>query len=335
MPEVEREKDTAWFPAWGLVMKKLLLSTAVLALTANAALAADLPTRKAPAFAPPPPMWTGFYAGLNAGYNFGTNSNVKSYAVGSDVWAGNYTGSDGNNGKIVAPLSVANTAGPALSGNNPMNMTGFIGGGQIGYNYQFGSNIVIGLEADIQGSGYRGTSQGTGASSAAVTVTDFFGAAVDASNNSVGRTTVNAGSDWLGTVRGRLGYLVTPSLLAYATGGLTYGGIYANVGQVAFSSLGLTNGSTANYTFAGGRSSSQNSVGWNVGGGFEWMFLPNWSLKGEGIYWNLGNLNIPSAALAAAPNAPLEPLATIGNVRVNYQGVIARAGINYHFNLSW
>src|SRR5512136_1899719 len=66
-------------------MKKLLLSAAVIALSAGAALAADLPSRKAPPMLPPPPppppMWTGFYAGLNAGYNFGTNSNIQSIAA--------------------------------------------------------------------------------------------------------------------------------------------------------------------------------------------------------------------------------------------------------------
>jgi outer membrane immunogenic protein len=63
-------------------MNKFLISTAVLALTVSASLAADLPSRKGPPVLPPPPppppLWTGFYAGLNAGYNFGTNSNVQS-----------------------------------------------------------------------------------------------------------------------------------------------------------------------------------------------------------------------------------------------------------------
>lgn len=321
-------------------MKRILFSTTVLALTVGSAIAADLHSHKVEPL-PLPPMWTGFYAGLNAGYNFGTNSNAQSSALGSDVWAGNYTGSDANNGKVTLPLYVANTAGPALSGNKPFNMSGFIGGGQLGYNYQFRPNIVFGLEADIQGSGYRGASQGSFVSSAAVSVQNYFDKPAEASNNSIGRTTIDAGSSWLGTVRGRLGYLFRPNLLGYATGGLTYGGVYANVRQAAFSSVNFSttgdrfsessSASLVNYTFVGGGSRSQTSVGWNVGGGLEWMFAPNWSLKGEGIYWNLGNLNIPTTTVAVAPNSSLEPLGTIGNVRVNYQGVIARAGINYHF----
>ena len=50
------------------------------------------------------------------------------------------------------------------------------------------------------------------------------------------RTSVNAGVDWLGTVRGRVGYLFTPTMLVYATGGLTYGGVYANVNNYAVAS---------------------------------------------------------------------------------------------------
>jgi outer membrane immunogenic protein len=68
------------------------------------------------------------------------------------------------------------------------------------------------------------------------------------------------------------------------------------------------------------------------------MFMPNWSIKAEGIYWNMGNMNVPTATFAAAPTSstsspfPTGPLMSVGGVRVNYQGVIARAGVNYHFN---
>lgn len=290
-------------------------------------------------------MWSGFYAGLNAGYNFGANSDIQSYALGSDVWAGEYTGSDASNGKVIVPLYVPNTAGQSLSGSKPMSMSGFIGGGQIGYNYQFGSNIVLGLEADIQGTGYRGASHASGVGAALVSVANYYGNAATASSATTSHTTIDSGSSWLGTVRGRLGYLLIPTLLVYATGGVTYGGVYANIGQSVFSSVsfnntepppfGLSSSSMLNYTFAGGGSKSQTSIGWNVGGGLEWMFAPSWSLKAEGVYWTLGNLNVPTATIAPAPNSTLGTLATIGNVRLNYQGVLARAGINYHFSLGW
>ena len=67
----------------GFSMKNALLASVATLATVSAcsAFAADLPSRKAPAYVPPTPMWTGFYAGLNAGYNFGTNQNVDGQNV--------------------------------------------------------------------------------------------------------------------------------------------------------------------------------------------------------------------------------------------------------------
>ena len=103
-------------------MKKLLLATVAVFGFAGAAAAADLPSR----YAPPPMVaavplftWTGFYVGVNAGYGWNTNDNNTFIDPVLGVVSGG--GSDG----------------------------GFVGGGQIGYNYQFGQ-FVIGLETDIQ-----------------------------------------------------------------------------------------------------------------------------------------------------------------------------------------
>jgi outer membrane immunogenic protein len=59
-------------------MKKLILTTASLLTFAASASAADLPTKKAPPVAPPAPMWTGFYAGLNIGGGWGANGGNSS-----------------------------------------------------------------------------------------------------------------------------------------------------------------------------------------------------------------------------------------------------------------
>jgi outer membrane immunogenic protein len=355
-------------------MKTLLLASTLLAsIAAGSAFAADLPSRKAPMLPPPPPppMWTGFYAGLNAGYGFGTNSNVQALALGQDATVSTLYRGVVDSQPIYLPAadaaatyypSLPTGAGLAQSGSFANTQSGFIGGGQVGYNYQWGANFVVGLEADMQGTGIRGRSHGVGVGGASTTnpllCFDGEGCSGNITHNatSIGSTTVNAGVDWIGTVRGRLGYLFTPTMLVYATGGLTYGGVYANVQNYAVTSLSaqVSNdvkipaldafpmglGGGTNHTFYGGGSRSQTLVGWNVGGGLEWMFMPNWSLKAEGIYWNMGNMNVPTASFAAAPvsvnwSSPLSannPLATVGNVRVNYQGVIARMGINYHFN---
>jgi outer membrane immunogenic protein len=109
-------------------------------------------------------------------------------------------------------------------GSDRNTQSGFIGGGQIGYNYQYGSSIVIGVEADIQGAGIRGTTTGSGASQS-VLQTPLVGAPnAGTITSGVSAVAVQGGVDWLGTVRGRLGYLVTPTLLLYGSGGLAYTG---------------------------------------------------------------------------------------------------------------
>jgi outer membrane immunogenic protein len=315
-------------------MKKLLLSAAVLAISAGAALAADLPSRKGPPVLPPPPppppLWTGFYAGLNAGYGFGTNDNTQSISAAYLPYDGKYatlTRPLGNTDSfIVRPIydqyyytAISSLgAGLALSGVGRTDQNGFIGGGQVGYNWQWGSNFVLGLEADIQGTGIRGSSHtaGVGADSAAVNQFYKFGdlhRQTNIDSTAWGATRVNAGVDWMGTVRGRLGYLFTPTMLVYATGGLTYVGVYANFNNYAVSSSSITeyhykksgtdvwNDGGFSHTFIGGGNKSQTLVGWNVGGGLEWMFMPSWSLKAEAIYWNMGNMNVPTAGFAVAP----------------------------------
>jgi outer membrane immunogenic protein len=83
-------------------------------------------------------------------------------------------------------------------------------------------------------------------------------------------------------------------------------------------------------------------VGWNVGGGFEWMFMPNWSVKSEALYWNLGKLGVTTGASAGAAQFPLgiegfdetavlNPAVLSGRHSVSFQGVIIRAGLNSHF----
>jgi outer membrane immunogenic protein len=314
-------------------MKKILLASVATLATVSAfsAFAADLPSRKAaPVYAPPPPMWTGFYAGLNAGYNFGTNNNSGAALSGLGGATAYEAGKQLNN-------NTGYIAGLAMSGLSNMTQSGFIGGGQVGYNYQYGTNLVIGIEADIQGAGIRGSGRTAGAAIGPAFKSDYT-----YYPQSSGSTTVNAGVDWLGTVRGRIGYLVTPTMLLYGTGGLAYGGVHANVSSYAnMTHIYLSKGTTRDdaysfrQTFAGNSNQSQTLVGWTAGGGVEWMFMPNLSLKAEALYWNLGNMNVQTYALAPDTISRYNvatAAAALGATRVNYQGVAARAGINYHFN---
>src|SRR5271157_379979 len=177
-----------------------LMGAAAAALTAAgvvAAYAADLPTRKeapVPVFVPPPFTWTGFYIGANAGGVWSSGSaTTTGYAAGFPVLAVSWpTGSNG--------------------GGN----TGFIGGGQAGYNWQTGA-FVLGVETDFDGSSLSRSHSVIGpgfVDPVLVTRNDFL--------------TANGSQrlDWLGSTRARVGFVATPDnrLMFYGTGGFAYGG---------------------------------------------------------------------------------------------------------------
>jgi outer membrane immunogenic protein len=184
-------------------------------------------------------------------------------------------------------------------------MDGFIGGGQIGYNWQR-SKWLFGLEADIQGSDERATSE------VCLTAACPVGS---------GLFTANYKLDWFGTVRGRVGFLPTDRVLLYATGGLAYGHVTANAPAIPVSW-----GSTR--------------AGWTVGAGAEAAIDRNWSVKVEYLYMDLGNIGGAAGSATAVTNAPNTPgvgfntvttttLATAFNTR--FTDNIVRVGVNYRW----
>lgn len=320
-------------------MKKLIISSTLFMASVSAS-AADLPSIKAAPVSTPLPLWTRFYAGLNAGYGFGTNNAINSVNYGAQKSFLNV---------LASPSAVAS----AFSNSAGNTQDGFVGGFQFGYNYQIGQNFVLGLETDIQGANIYGASSTRGAG--LFSDSDSIGPITGTQQGSVaGTQTINSGLDYLGTVRARAGYLITPTMLVYGTAGFTYGGAYAKINSYGLESqsLSATDLNAAITltipglsTYTGSNRQSQILTGWNVGGGAEWMFMPNWSLKAEAVYWNLGNMNVASSMAALAPissvtgsvptltaTLPLTSNAfSSGLTKINYQGVIARAGINYHF----
>src|SRR5215210_3500901 len=121
-------------------MKKILLSSVALLGLSAAAVAADLPSRRvapAPYVAVPVFTWTGFYVGVNAGYGFSDNDRNGLGAFQAVP------------GSLSGTYNAANFAGTVTQGALDRDNSGFVGGGQIGYNYQIG-HFVIGIEADLQ-----------------------------------------------------------------------------------------------------------------------------------------------------------------------------------------
>ncbi len=289
------------------------ISVLALVISAGAALAADLPSKKSAPVAPAPaPLWTGFYVGLNGGYTW-SNSND----LGVTTTSQNADGTPGNSVFWSAIAGAGNANFASRTG-------GFLGGGQFGYNYQTGHNFVIGLEADFQGM--------TGGSAS--------GAALNANSGLFPRTGVpfgvtsglsaSRGLDYFGTVRGRVGYLVTPSLLAFATGGLAYGQIGLGGSQLAVTSVGAA----AVGATGGAISTADTRLGWTLGGGLEWMVTPKWSVKAEYLYYDFGRItaDIPMNSLGGGAAAAGTQNILASNTSARFDGHIVRLGLNYHFN---
>ena len=142
--------------------------------------------------------------------------------------------------------------------------------------------------------------------------------------------------DYVGTVRGRLGWLFTPTLLLYGTGGLAYGGVTLNTAtQVSNTAFYISNWNVS--PGFGGVNYSNTQVGWTAGGGLEWMFWPNWSAKVEYLYYDLGSVTqsfaLPITTTYTYEGNQYNDAALFGGqVRARLNGNIVRAGLNYHFN---
>jgi len=299
-------------------MKRPLLSTiSWVTLSASSVFAADLPSIKSEPVAAPVPMWAGFYAGLNLGGGFGTSPNAGTIDWETYDWASSALG-----------LPYGFTDGYRQV-NAIINQGGVIGGGQLGYNYQFSSNVLLGLETDFQGTSISGSGAAYG-----------LGGAVDkeaTTHLQYGAVNTTAGIGWMGTARARIGYLVSPTMLLFGTGGLAYGYTTANVFTFGFHwHPGNEVAHPPNQVVPTWQTSNQLNAGWTAGGGAEWMFLQNWSAKIEAIYYNLGsNTVVGQYSPLLNPSAPYGiAIINAAATRVTYEGIIARAGVNYHFNLA-
>jgi outer membrane immunogenic protein len=228
-------------------MKRAVISgLGILALAAVPAMAADIPVKApvvAPVMAPITYNWTGFYIGGNVG--------------------GGWTRPE--------YLNTANTtffgdvAGPPAFGHNA---SGFIGGGQIGYNWQAGA-FVFGVEAMFDWSDIKGS------------VNPLRGGLPPLGQDDIFETRIR--SLFLGTAR--IGYAMNNWLL-YAKGGYAGGDVRVSV----VDTLGANQGS-------GSASSWRN--GWTVGGGVEYGFTPNWTAAIEYNYVRLDSGTYELAGTAA------------------------------------
>jgi outer membrane immunogenic protein len=263
-------------------MKKFIGLLAVTSAIAAPALGADLPV-PAPAYkAPPPPppafSWTGWYIGGNAGYGWGasTNPNITTDPLDSLGFAG-----------IVTPAG-----GNVFPGLSP---SGFIGGGQIGYDWQVNSSWVVGLVTDFQGSNINASG------------TNSFSGITESLSEKL---------NFLGTVRGRAGWVVN-NWLFYGSGGLAYGQVQSTI---VYNDPVLTGATVSG-------SNTETRVGWAAGAGVNYAVTPNWIIGVDYLHYDLGHTNVTGVTVPPGTIVPGASLTASQDVA----GDIVRGMINYKF----
>jgi outer membrane immunogenic protein len=276
-----------------------IAAVSAIALTQIAS-AADLP-RKAPAYTPPPPpaySWTGFYIGGNFGYSSGkAETHFNADAITVNTTSG--------------PVTI-----PGFVGSDPIKPQGIIGGGQIGYNWQFSPNWVVGLEADIQASGEK-------ASKSIFDGFAFTNAAPVVTVSGTTVTDVEAKISWFGTARGRIGY-TWDGVMIYATGGLAYGEVKVDGTRTVSGTLA----GVVPFSISRAVGHSHVNTGWTVGGGIEGAIFDsrNWTYKLEYLYIDLGSLDDPDAILAVTSVTGGQTF-----THTHFTDNVVRLGVNYKF----
>ncbi|MCP4616490.1 MAG: porin family protein [Bradyrhizobium sp.] len=300
-------------------MKTLALAATLLGLVTGTVMAADLPVKVPPVA--PTYNWTGWHVGGNVGYGWG-NSDPSNLGIGNSI---THTG----------PFDQSNSF--AFGGPQSQKLNGgVIGGGQFGYNYQAGRIWLLGFEADIQAANQRSTS----------TFLDPIAGTVCESGNAlrctqtrplIGAAITNYQTklEWFGTVRGRVGLLVTDQTFFYATGGLAYGNLTAS-GNVTVSGTEPVLG-VAFTGVTSGFGASKTNVGYAAGGGIEGKLtnlLPqNWSWKLEYLYLDLGSVNVATPFVAASNRtAGFTDINGTASYHSRFTDNIVRAGLNYQFH---
>ena len=259
----------------------MLASVAALALTAaSPALAADLPLKAAP-----PAVaawgWSGFYIGAHGGYGWGHDAQTD----------------------INDPFFFGKV--PGFAGFSGVDPKGALGGIHAGYNWQSGA-FVTGFEGDLSFTDIKASSTNSGS-------------ALNTFNLNTVSATHSAAFDMLGSARGRLGYLVTPNVLLYGTGGLAWTRFVDN--QIV-NTLAVSIPPPGSIGTVGTVSTPTWRFGWVAGLGVETRLLDtNWLARLEYLHYDFGN----SGSAADSQNLIFK---TTGNLTAD----VIRAGITYKFD---
>lgn len=235
-------------------MKKFVFAASIFALSSVAATAADLAARpytKAPVAPPVVDSWTGFYLGAEVGGRW-SDTTWTSTALADPV----------------QPLSSYRL----LQGNPAsFNSTSFRGGGYVGYNWQVSPTWVVGIEGDAAWGGNNKTHPG---------IPGTWPSFVTPASIALDSSTVKL--NWDASIRGRVGWLVAPTVMIYGTGGIAWQDVSLNASCVVNNNWCVLNRSE---TFA------KVATGWIAGGGIEYKFWTNWIGRLEYRYSEYGRVD--------------------------------------------
>jgi outer membrane immunogenic protein len=253
-----------------VVMKSILLASVSIAalFIAVEANAADLAVKAPrPMMAAPVYSWTGCYVGAHVGWGWGRNHHNQTTTVPSS-----------SGGSLAS-----------LGGN--VDSSGGLFGGQVGCNYQFASNWVLGVQGDVAAADINGRNDDP--------IAVFFGE----------RGTIGVKSDWLASATARIGYTGFDNrALFYVKGG----------GAWIHNKWDLHDA----YNFFSPSQVDETRGGWTIGGGVEYAFTQNWSGFAEYNYYNFGNGKL----LAISPVNDTEGFSS-GKQTVQ----TVKIGVNYKF----
>jgi outer membrane immunogenic protein len=216
---------------------------------------------KAPAYTAPTSNWTGFYIGINGGAGWGTAA--SSIDLGS--------------------LDPTLGTGSIPVGSHEIN--GFLGGGQIGYNWQTG-NVVLGLEGDGDWADIEGT---------APCIIEF---------------SCSAKVNWTADATARLGVLPMSNVLVYVKGGAAWAGLNYNL-----SSSGILGVTSLNSSL------STTKTGGLLGIGTEYLFAPHWTAKVEYNYTDFGSHSDTFVLTEAGVGSVAVPVSTTLQVHTVKAGI--------------
>jgi opacity protein-like surface antigen len=253
-------------------MKATLLLGAALSLLTIPAFGADLGTDtlfKAPPVSQPF-AWTGCYGGAHAGGGWASKAITDPVQLVQDSFSG---------APVTTGVTTANVS-----------LTGFVGGGQVGCDYQFAPTWVVGIEGAASGATLKGSTS----------VGLPLGLPGEAAS-------VTGAMDLLPSLTARFGYAADRWLFYVKGGGAWVSDSYSVTGTftgIPFDFEGL-----------------DLRFGWTVGGGVEWAFSDLWSARLEYDYYQFGN---GSVLMSDSTNVLSGPV----NVKQSVQ--IVKAGLNFH-----